>query len=98
MSESPYVHFDESPNQTEYAIRYIGQTLIDSFSGAGDTQDTPSQWAQALKYALASTLADEYQLSLEERSYLTQKAMALVRSAKGANREIRTGSFVRSCY
>lgn len=97
-AESPLLHLDYSVDDTALTIRYLGQTLIDSFSGAGDTQDTPGQWIDALCYATASQLADEYQLSLEERSYLTQKAIAKIRSARGATRDTRTGSFIRNAY
>lgn len=92
------LHFDYSPNQTNQTYFYLGQTLIDSFTGASDTQDAPGQMVDALTYALAAALADEYQLPLDERSFLAQKASAKMKSARGANREPRTGSFIRSCY
>ena len=97
-AETPLLHLDYSPDANSLSLRYLSQTFIDSFAGAGDTQDTPGQWVDALCYAVASQLADEYQLALEERSYLTQKAIAKVRSARGATRDTRTGSFVRNAY
>lgn len=97
-AESPLLHLDYSVDDTALTIRYLGQTFIDTFSGAGDTQDAPGQWVDALVYATASQLADEYQLALDERSYLTQKAIAKIRSARGATRDTRTGSFVRNAY
>lgn len=97
-AETPLLHLDYSVDDTALTIRYLGQTFIDSFSGAGDTQDTPGQWVDALCYATASQLADEYQLALDERSYLTQKAIAKIRSARGATRDTRTGSFIRNAY
>lgn len=97
-SENPRLHLDYSSIDTTFSLRYLAQLMIDSFVGAGDTQDTPAQWLDAITYAVASQLADEYQLPLDERSYLTQKAVAKIRAARGATRDVRTSSFIRSAY
>ena len=70
-----------------YTGRYKCIRKLADFDTALGTPEMPQRWYDPLCYLLAANLADEYQLPLEERAYLTAKARALKDSASGADHE-----------
>lgn len=55
-------------------IKIVYQQPFDDFVSAGDTPDFPQEWHQAIIYQLATTLAPEYGVPLQDRQMLLQEA------------------------
>ncbi|MHB8739382.1 MAG: hypothetical protein ACYC9D_12460 [Candidatus Dormibacteria bacterium] len=55
-------------------IILVGQTIYQDVGGDTDTIDFPSYWNDALSFGLASALAFEYKLPLQERSMIASEA------------------------
>lgn len=49
-------------------------TPFEIFNAAGDTPDFPQEWNNALIYGLASLLADEYALSIQDKQWIDRQA------------------------
>lgn len=59
---------------TNKQIKIVYQQPFDDFVSAGDTPDFPQEWHQAIIYQLATTLAPEYGVPLQDRQMLVQEA------------------------
>lgn len=55
-------------------IKIVYQRPFEDFVAAGNTPDFPQEWHQAIIYQLASTLAPEYGVPLQDRQMLLQEA------------------------
>jgi len=86
------------PNDTDLALQYSAVRLLATMNLATDNPDILSVWTNALVYALAAHLADEYQLEISERSYLHARAKEKYNIAKGNQPNITNTPFVRSTY
>lgn len=73
--------------------RYIAD--IDANS---DNPDFPVEWMEALTYMLAFRLADEYQKSLDERSWLKGRAQELYREALASDNNSGSTMTVQGGY
>lgn len=66
-------------DDTDYysrVIRYTKVLRLQDFDAAADDPDFPVRWTKALVYGLASDLAPEYSIPLNERGDLAQRFMA----------------------
>jgi hypothetical protein len=98
QAESTIIHLDRAETETDKTLHFFAIRALDTFTTSGQTQDAPSQWIDAITYALAAMLADEYHLPLEERTILSSKAGTKIQAAKSANRETVTSNFIKSTY
>lgn len=64
---------------------------FEDFDAAGNEPDFPQEWFEALKYGLATRLAGEYGIALDDRRQLMQEAMLIKNEALGYGTE--EGSF-----
>lgn len=64
---------------------------FEDFDAAGNDPDFPPEWFEALKYGLATRLAGEYGISLDDRKQLLQEAMLIKNEALSFGTE--EGSF-----
>lgn len=55
-------------------IKITYTTPFEVFSAAADTPDFPQEWNNALIYGLASLLADEYALSIQDKQWIDRQA------------------------
>ena len=72
-------------------IRLTYQKPFEDFDIATDTPDFPQEWYEALKYGLATRLAGEYGIIIEDRNQLLKEAAAIKEGALGFGGE--EGSF-----
>jgi hypothetical protein len=72
-------------------IKFTYQRPFEDFDAATDNPDFPQEWFEALKYGLATRLAGEYAIPLEERKQLMQEAILIKNEALGFGTE--EGSF-----
>ena len=72
-------------------IRFTYQKPFEDFDVSIDTPDFPQEWYEALKYGLATRLAGEYGIIIEDRNQLIKEAGMLKESALGFGTE--EGSF-----
>jgi len=82
------------PTSTEAAtktIRIVYQRPFEDFDASSDTPDFPQEWFETIKYGLATRLAGEYGITLEDRKQLLQEYMLLKNEANGFGTE--EGSF-----
>ena len=79
-------------------VRILAITKLKDWDTTVATGDMPEHWALALKYGLASILADDYKLPLNERSALAAKAMYYFGRAKGSDRDRSDRLVVRGSY
>lgn len=70
-----------------YTARYEAVRKLADFDTALGTPEMPQRWYDPLCYSLAANLADEYQLPLQDRSYLQAKAKSLRDSASKLDNE-----------
>jgi hypothetical protein len=67
------VHFNTIPNDSSYTIHYLAITKLEDFSSSADTPDFPTKYIEMLTWALASRLASEKRLPIEERQYIDEQ-------------------------
>jgi hypothetical protein len=79
-------------------LHIIAVKTLQDFVSTTDNGDYPAEWVDVLTYLLAASLADEYQLDMEQRSYLQAKAKEMYREAKGMDRETISPPCVRGAY
>lgn len=72
-------------------IKFTYMRPFEDFDAAGNEPDFPQEWFEALKYGLATRLAGEYGISLDDRRQLLQEAMLVKNEALGYGTE--EGSF-----
>lgn len=64
----------DSTAESEYTLSVVAQKEFDTFTGGSETPDFPSYWSDSLVYGLASRLAPEYGIPLNDRAALRQEA------------------------
>lgn len=72
-------------------IKFTYQRPFEDFDASTDNPDFPQEWFEALKYGLATRLAGEYGISMEDRKQLLFEANAIKQEALGYGTE--EGSF-----
>lgn len=72
-------------------IRFTYMRPFEDFDSSTDEPDFPQEWFDALKYGLASRLAGEYGISMDDRKQLMQEAMVIKAEALSFGTE--EGSF-----
>lgn len=72
-------------------IRIVYQRPFEDFVAATDTPDFPSYWSEALIYGLASRLAPEYGVALQDRQLMIKEAQYFLDEALSFGTE--EGSF-----
>jgi hypothetical protein len=65
----------DTTTASTYTMQIIYQRPFDDFISASDTPYFPKEWNLALIYGLASLIADELHLPLNDKSYLDKKAL-----------------------
>lgn len=68
-----------SASQNQIVLVY--QKQFDDMDSASDNLEFPNEWFEAVKYGLATRLAGEYGLSLDDRRQLLQEANAVKQEA-----------------
>ncbi len=71
-----------SSEATNYTLRAVVQDELDTFTAATETPDFPAYWTDALVYELASNLAPEYGVPLNDRSMLQKQALQFLGQAQ----------------
>lgn len=64
----------DSTTAADYTMEIVYQRPFDDFVSASDTPYFPKEWNLALIYGLASIIADELSLPINDKSYLDKKA------------------------
>jgi len=87
-----YVYPPANSSAVSYKqIKFTYQKPFEDFDSATDNPDFPQEWYEALKYGLASRLAGEYGISMDDRRQLMQEAVLIKNEALGFGTE--EGSF-----
>ncbi len=87
-----YVYPPANSSAVSYKqIKFTYQKPFEDFDASTDNPDFPQEWYEALKYGLASRLAGEYGISMEDRRQLMQEAILIKNEALGFGTE--EGSF-----
>lgn len=79
-------------------VRLLAIAKLRDWDVTTATGDMPEHWSLALKYGLASILADDYKLPLSERNSLTQKAQYYFSRAKGSDRDRADRMVIKGLY
>lgn len=88
------LHTFPTPDATAASTKQIKITYMrpfEDFDASTDEPDFPQEWFEALKYGLATRLAGEYGISLDDRRQLLQEAAYIKSEALGYGTE--EGSF-----
>lgn len=72
-------------------IQFTYQKPFEDFDASTDTPDFPQEWYEAIKYGLATRLAGEYGITIEDRNQLLKEAMSIKEGALSFGTE--EGSF-----
>jgi len=72
-------------------IKLTYQKPFEDFDASTDNPDFPQEWFEALKYGLATRLAGEYGVSMDDRKQLLYEAQSIKAEALGYGTE--EGSF-----
>jgi len=87
-----YVYPPANSSAVSYKqIKFTYQRPFEDFDASTDEPDFPQEWFDALKYGLASRLAGEYGISMEDRKQLMQEAILIKNEALSFGTE--EGSF-----
>lgn len=87
-----YVYPPANASAVNYKqIKFTYQKPFEDFDASTDNPDFPQEWYEALKYGLASRLAGEYGISMDDRRQLMQEAILIKNEALGFGTE--EGSF-----
>jgi len=87
-----YVYPPANSSAVSYKqIKFTYQKPFEDFDASTDNPDFPQEWYEALKYGLASRLAGEYGISMEDRRQLMQEALMIKTEALNFGTE--EGSF-----
>lgn len=88
------LHVFPTADATTVSSKQIKITYMrpfEDFDASTDEPDFPQEWFEALKYGLATRLAGEYGISLDDRKQLLQEALLIKNEALGYGTE--EGSF-----
>ena len=77
----------DSTVASQYTLLAIFQEEFDGFTASTDTPDLPAYWTDALVFELASVLAPEYGLPLNDRAMIKMQAKEYLEQAKGYSDE-----------
>jgi hypothetical protein len=94
----PRIYLWPQPENTTDVLHYLRVKKLQDFDRLTNDPDFTTSMLRYLIYELASDLADDYGLELNERVLLTQKAAKFKRDIRKGNRERPTRNFVGSCY
>lgn len=72
--------------------------LFNDMASDSATPELPANWIDYLTYKLASNLADEYTLPLQERAYLSSKAEDLMKECLSSNTTFESPRYVRGAF
>jgi len=87
-----YVYPPADSSSVSYKqIKFTYQRPFEDFDSSTDNPDFPQEWFDALKYGLASRLAGEYGISMDDRRQLMQEAILIKNEALSFGTE--EGSF-----
>jgi hypothetical protein len=87
-----YVYPPANSSAVSYKqIKFTYQKPYEDFDASTDNPDFPQEWYEALKYGLASRLAGEYGISMDDRKQLMQEAILIKNEALSFGTE--EGSF-----
>lgn len=89
------LHLFPKPDSTSISgktVKIYYQRPFEDFDASTDEPDFPQEWYEALKYGLASRLAGEYGISLDDRRQLMQESLLIKEGALGFGTE--EGSFM----
>lgn len=87
-----YVYPPANSSAVSYKqIKFTYQKPFEDFDASTDNPDFPQEWYEALKYGLASRLAGEYGISMDDRRQLMQEAILIKNDALSFGTE--EGSF-----
>lgn len=98
MELTPRVILWPLPERIDYVLHYLRVQLIEDFDISANTPDSPTRWIDAMVYAVAADLADDYGLAIAERQILNAKAVAKYGFAKGGERIGSAGNIVAPSY
>lgn len=71
----------DSISASNKTIRIVYQRPFEDFDASIDTPDFPQEWYEAIKYGLATRLAGEYGIPLEDRKQLLQEYILIKNDA-----------------
>lgn len=92
------VYFWPRPDAT-YTVKLFGLKRLKDWETADSTGEFPARWMDAIRYALAVDLAEDYTLPLREIQYLDSKAQREYVKARGKEVDIsECSSFVNGSY
>lgn len=95
----PTVHLYPYPDRTNYLLRYEAVKLGMDFDATDNNIEMKPKWVNPLVYALASQLADDYGLPLQEREYLSVKARSFIEKVKASEHVVDEHEpFVRGAF
>jgi hypothetical protein len=77
----------DSTSASNYTIKLFYQRPFEDFDSSVDTPDFPAEWYDAVKYGLATRLAGDYGIPLEDRRELKAEAAVLKSDALGFGNE-----------
>jgi hypothetical protein len=85
------------PNQV-WNIELFGIKRLKDWESASSTGELPSTWQMAIKYSLATELAEDYKMPLSEVSYLRSIALNEYRKSRINETDISFTPFVKGAY
>lgn len=91
------VYFYPVPNAV-WTIKLWGIRPLKDWTDASSTGEFPSRWQNAIKYALAVDLGEDYKLPLKELQYLRTIAAGELGRARGKEVDRSDDSCVRGAY
>lgn len=96
-AHTPTIYLWPTPNAVR-AIKYLGITRLKDADSAAGTLDFPVRWTNAITYALAYELSNEYKLPLNERNFLKTQAETEFSIAKRSDRERTEEDYVEGAF
>lgn len=95
LRATPKISFWPIPDINTYTWQYRVVRKLRDFDTALGTPEMPQRWYDPLVYTLAANLADERQLPLDERAYLTAKAKSMREIAARLDKDVADGYYIK---
>lgn len=96
---NPALHVSMATDSTDRELRLMAQMPLDDIDDPTNSIDVLPEYLNALVYALASHLADNYpEITNEKRILLAQRAEAKLREAEAADDEHDTSMYIVPYY
>lgn len=89
--ESGIINLWPSPASGTYSITVVYLRQLQYFNLATDALDMPSEWIDALIYAVAVKLSPEWSIPLQDRQFLKAEAKEYLENAQSVGQDV--GSF-----